>query len=328
MTSSDSRLKQLESWLQGCFPDKTFAIASASSDASFRRYFRVTLDQQSYIAMDAPPEKESLGAFIHVCTGMRDAGVRTPQIFAKNESQGFLLLSDFGQQSFLAAITNDNADALYQQAIDTLVEIQTIQPADLPAPDYDKAMLEREMQLFDEWFLTRHLGLDCPAWLPGVYQWLATTVTRQPRCLVHRDYHSRNLMVQTDKPLGVIDFQDAVYGPASYDLVSLLKDAYISWPQERINQWLDYYARSAQAAGILTQADTATLPRDFELMGLQRHLKVLGIFCRLNYRDNKPQYLNDLKRVLDYVYPVTARYPELAELDHFLRHTNATREVS
>lgn len=329
MTSSDPRLSQLNDWLAQCFPDRAFTLETASSDASFRRYFRVSVDAQTYIAMDAPPEHENLTAFIRVAEGLRQTGgVRTPEIFFRDEKQGFLLLSDFGQQSFLEALSDDNADDLYHQAIDSLIDIQTVPPDELPLPDYDAPMLIREMRLFDEWFLGRHLGIDCPQWLANLYQWLANTARQQPQCLVHRDYHSRNLMVQPGKQLGVIDFQDAVFGPASYDLVSLLKDAYVSWPAERISGWVDYYAERALTAGILNQSDINNLQRDFDLMGLQRHLKILGIFCRLNYRDKKPRYLNDLRRVLDYVYPVTERYPELSDLDHFLRDTAVIREMS
>lgn len=328
MTSTDSRLRQLDKWLRQCFPDQSIELETASSDASFRRYFRVTVAGQSYIAMDAPPQHENLTAFIQVAEGLRKAaGVHTPEIFFRDETQGFLLLSDFGQQSFLDALTTDNADKLYKQAIDTLIDIQTISPDSLPLPDYDQNLLMREMRLFDEWFLKRHLQIDCPQWLPDLYQWLTDSVMQQPQRLVHRDYHSRNLMVRPEEPLGVIDFQDAVYGPATYDLVSLLKDAYISWPEQRIKGWFDYYASNAVSAGVIHQADTDTLFRDFDLMGLQRHLKILGIFCRLNYRDNKPRYLDDLRRVLDYVYPVTARYSELAELDHFLRKTDVIRDL-
>lgn len=315
----DQRYLQIKQWLHGIFAGEDFSLTSASSDASFRRYFRVTTPDNSWIVMDAPPAHEDIKPFIKVAGLLAEQGLPVPLIYQQDLSNGFLLLSDFGNTAFLSVLDESSAPALYQQAIDCIIQMQTItEPADLPV--YDEKLLGNELALFDNWFLDRHLGLEKPPFIDDLYAFLINEAQQQPQVLVHRDYHSRNLMLLANGSPGIIDFQDAVWGPVSYDLVSLLRDVYIQWPQSLITQLLDYYRQQAVKRGILNSNVTMPqLQRWFDLMGLQRHLKILGIFCRLNYRDNKPNYLNDLALTLNYIYQVCPLYPELKTLQDYLQ---------
>jgi N-acetylmuramate 1-kinase len=319
--TNDARLNQLTTWLEKLFPDDHLNITVASSDASFRRYFRLKQNDSSYIVMDAPPEHEDISSFIKVDEFLAQYNVAVPHIYAKDEDKGYLLLSDFGDTSFLKSLTSANADNLYPKAIDELVAMQKTNPANTSLPDYDETKLRDEISLFPDWFLSRHLDLKAPQTLTTVYDFIIDEIQQQPNCFVHRDYHSRNLMVCADNTLGIIDFQDAVIGPITYDLVSLLKDCYIQWPAEQQQKWLNYYKEQAINNKLITRSQGNDLQRWFDLTGLQRHLKVLGIFCRLNYRDGKANYLNDLPLTLHYVLEVCERYKELEALYEFLTHT-------
>ncbi len=315
---SDYRLKQINEWLTAVLPHGDFSIDVASSDASFRRYFRVSQQDKTWIVMDAPPEHEDIVPFVAIAEFLAEFEIHVPRIFAKNLDQGFLLLTDLGSTSFLSKLTEASADELYPAAMDEIIKMQSAPVADIALPAYDADKLQAEMQLFPDWFLQRHLSIAPPSCLDEVFSLLIDNARSQPQYFVHRDYHSRNLMLGDNREVGVIDFQDAVIGPASYDLVSLLRDCYIEWPTDRIDAWLTYYLSAARSAGLLAEADRENFRRWFDLMGLQRHLKVLGIFCRLNYRDGKAAYMNDLPLTLRYVLQVTERYPELASFHHFL----------
>ena len=324
LDASDSRLANLTQWV---IEDLGFAgasIAPASADASFRRYFRVTQGADSYIVMDAPPEKEDSGPFLQVARLLGSLDLNVPMILARDMERGFLLLSDLGSRQYLDALSLDGAaDGLYADALRGLRTMQTADAGLSQAlPRYDRALLLREMELLPEWFLIRHLGLTIEAreraMLDGLFESLVEAVVSQPACFVHRDYHSRNLLVTPENNPGILDFQDAVWGPVTYDLASLLKDCYIAWPPARVKQWVLEYRESLLEAGFKLDADAATFMRWFDLTGLQRHIKVLGIFARLFYRDGKPQYLRDLPRVLAYVRDTALRYPETAAFAEFI----------
>lgn len=317
---NDQRLHDIHEWLTAVLPYHEYELTVASSDASFRRYFRVQQEQTSWIVMDAPPEHEDIDSFVKVAEFLAEFKVHVPKIFAKNMDQGFLLLSDLGNTAYLSVLNADSAESLYQAAIDEIINMQLSPASNIDLPQYDENLLQQEMNLFPEWFLKRHLDLDMPEWMPAIFDVLIHNAQQQPQHFVHRDYHSRNLMLVHKQDVGVIDFQDAVIGPASYDLVSLLRDVYIQWPQADVDRWLTYYFDKARQNN-LVDGDKQTFQRWFDLMGLQRHLKILGIFCRLNYRDNKPAYMDDLALTLDYVLTVSARYPELARLHNYLTQT-------
>lgn len=322
--ASDSRLANLTQWVIEDLGFTGAAIAPASADASFRRYFRVTRDADSYIVMDAPPDKEDSGPFLKVARMLGSLDLNVPIVLARDMERGFLLLSDLGSRQYLDALSLDGAaDALYADALGSLRIMQTADARlsrDLPR--YDRAMLLREMELLPEWFLARHLGLQIEArergMLDQLFESLVKTAESQPACFVHRDYHSRNLLVSDRNNPGILDFQDAVWGPVTYDLASLLKDCYIAWPPARVRRWALEYRDSLLEAGFKLDADEALFMRWFDLIGLQRHIKVLGIFARLFYRDGKPQYLNDLPRVLAYVRDTALKYPETAAFAEFI----------
>ena len=316
------RKQLLERWLQDQFPAQPFTLQPASSDASFRRYFRASLGDQTFIVMDAPPQQEDCTPFLRVAEILAASGVHVPKILAQNLDLGFLLLSDLGNTTFLQALNHQNVDAsqLYGEAADALIKMQlSHQASSLPA--YDEALLQRELDLFPDWYIAKHLQVDLTeqqqAVLRAVFSRILQNNLAQPKVLVHRDYHSRNLMVTSPNP-GIIDFQDAVYGPVTYDLVSLFKDAYIHWDEERILDWTIRYWEKARKAGLPIAADFAEFYRDFEWMGVQRHLKVLGIFARLNYRDGKANYLDDMPLVMHYLRKACERYRELAPLLNLL----------
>lgn len=291
----------------------------ASSDASFRRYFRIHTPEGSFIIMDAPPDKEKLEPFMHVAALMAHAQLHVPAIFQHNLTDGFLLLEDLGSRCVLDEINSQNAHALYQTTCASLLNLQTntdLASSQLPA--YDEALLERELGIFEEWFLGQYLDIEIPAALwQNVRDILINSALEQPVTCVHRDYHSRNLMVLEDNSIGVIDFQDAVLGPITYDVVSLLRDCYVAWDAEQVESWMTTYYQQLHDAQLIN-CELAQFKRWFDLMGMQRHLKAIGIFSRLNFRDNKPNYLNDIPRTLHYVTTQAAAYTELAEFSAFL----------
>ena len=322
--ASDSRLADLTRWV---FEDLGFAggrIAPASVDASFRRYFRVSRGGETYIAMDAPPEKENLAPFLSVAGLLLGLGVNVPVVLAKDQRRGFLLLSDLGTRQYLDELAADGAaDRLYADALGALRIMQASDGARArELPHYSRDLLMREMELMPEWFLGTHLGLEVSAaergMLVRLFEILAQSALAQPATLVHRDYHSRNLLVTEVNNPGVLDFQDAVWGPVTYDLVSLLKDCYVAWPALRVRAWALHYREQLLAQGVPAGATEAEFIRWFDLMGLQRHLKVLGIFARLYYRDGKSQYLGDLPRVLRYLQDAARGYPEAAHFADFI----------
>ena len=304
-------------------------LESASSDASFRSYWRTVGATPSRIVMDAPPEREDLRPWITVARQLNAANLCAPQILAEDLAQGFLLLSDLGRQTLLPLLDASSVDQHYSRAIDIVVQMQCRLDASL-LPAYDHQRLTDEMELMPTWFLQRHLGYtpQCEEWdiIESAFQALLDSAAEQPQVFVHRDFHSRNLMVQDDGGLAVIDFQDAVSGPLSYDPVSLLRDCYIEWPDDQVYAWLDRYRqRLAEAGG--PRIDSDRLRRWFDLIGLQRHIKVLGIFCRLWYRDGKAGYLADLPLVWRYTRRIGQRYEPTRPLIELIERSIGEREI-
>ena len=326
---ADERRTRLEQWLATQLRGARFTLTAASEDASFRRYFRVTLDDgRTFVAMDAPPEKEDCRPFVRIAGMLADAGLHAPTVHAQDLAGGFLLLSDLGKRTYLAELNGATAGALMADATDALIRWQLAsRPGELPP--YDEALLRREMNLFPEWYVARHrqksLNAAQAQALEAIFALLVKSALAQPAVYVHRDYMPRNLMVSEPNP-GVLDFQDAVMGPITYDVVSLLRDAFISWEEERVLDWSVRYWQKAKAAGLPVEHDFGEFWRALEWMGLQRHLKVLGIFARISYRDGKPKYLADTPRFLAYARPVAQRYRELAPLTRLLDDVEA--EVS
>jgi aminoglycoside/choline kinase family phosphotransferase len=376
------RQKQLTDWLSRLYPKETFTLAPASADASFRRYFRVTYANGSTkVVMDAPTQHEDCKPFLHVCKLFEDAGTHVPHVYAQDLAQGFLLLSDLGNTTYLQALAGGNAAQLYGAATDALIKIQ-LASKENELPPYDETLLRRELNLFPEWYIAKHLGVTLSdkqqAKLEEVFKRIVANNLAQPSVYVHRDYHSRNLMLVEDphpnplpipspqssdgttshstKPAGgqvagypasgrgskreeqffipageganekgnllispgILDFQDAVYGPITYDLASLFKDAYIRWEEEEIMDWLIRYWEKARAAGLPVREDFGAFYRDYELMGVQRHIKVLGIFARLYHRDGKDGYLKDMPLVMDYLRRACERYIDLKPMLNLL----------
>lgn len=314
------RMLALQAWLGRLFPAQQWRIEPASADASFRRYFRVSLPDGggSYILMDAPPQHEDCKPFIRVAELLRQAGLNAPAVLAQDLEQGFLLLTDLGSTTYLDALRRDeaSADALFGDATDALIQWQLAsRPGVLPP--YDQALLRRELDLFPDWYLARHLGMTLAPrqreLLENAFALILASNLAQPAVYVHRDYMPRNLMLSTPNP-GILDFQDAVYGPVTYDLASLVRDAFISWDEERALDWIVRYWDKARRAGLPVGADFGDFYRDLEWMGLQRHLKVLGIFARICHRDGKQGYVEDAPRFIGYVRAVSARYNALAPL--------------
>ena len=322
--SPDARADALACWLRDDVRLPDFALAPASADASFRRYFRATLREgwpatpgaASLIAMDAPPPQEDCRPFVHVAHLLAQAGVHAPRVLASDLARGFLLLTDLGTTTYAAALDAQSARALYADALDALVRWQLASRAD-QLPPYDEALLRRELALFPDWYVTRHLGRTLSAAqrasLDAMFDAIITRNLAEPRVFVHRDYHSRNLMVSDPNP-GVLDFQDAVVGPITYDLVSLLRDAYVEWDEEIQLDFAIRYWERARAAGLPVAADFAAFWSDFEWMGVQRQLKVLGIFARLCHRDGKAGYIDDMPLVMAYLRAACGRYRELAPM--------------
>jgi len=322
MPSLDTRANTIIHWLTNHLNLNIIQFETASSDASFRRYFRVIHTQGQHIIMDAPPEKENTEPFIRIATLLKSNGLNVPEIYQQDLSQGFLLLEDFGSCCFLDRLNNQNADDLYHSALTSLLHLQSSSIlSQSQLPHYDTALLTRELAIFDDWFVEQHLGLSIPEGIKdNLKQILISSALEQPQVFVHRDYHSRNLMFLTENSPGIIDFQDAVIGPITYDLVSLLRDCYISWPEENVLMWMNQYFQQLQQLN-LVDTDLVSFSRWFDLMGLQRHLKAIGIFSRLNLRDNKANYLTDIPRTLSYVQFICSKYPELTEFNHFLLNT-------
>ncbi|MBI3093930.1 MAG: phosphotransferase [Rhodocyclales bacterium] len=317
------RQEQIRTWLAAMWPGHGFTLAPASADASFRRYFRARLnDGTTRIVMDAPPANEDCRPWLHVQQLFRAAGAHVPEVLAQDLGRGFLLLSDLGDATYLQALDADNAAPLYADAVAALVKIQLAsRPGALP--EYDAALLRRELDLFPEWFLAKHHGMVLSdserQALEAVFGRILAVNLAEPKVFVHRDYHSRNLMrIDGVGNPGIIDFQDAVYGPLSYDMVSLLKDAYVEWDEDLALDWLVRYWEQARKAGLPVAADFGEFFRDYEWMGVQRHLKVLGIFARLYHRDGKDGYLKDLPLVARYLRKACERYGELSPLRKLL----------
>ena len=329
----DNRLAQINHWLESLKDQWGLELNSlrpASSDASFRRYFRINSSQPKYpslIVMDAPPDKEALSPFILVAELLKNAGLNVPIVLEKNLVDGFLLLTDLGSETYLSRLDTNNAKQLYREANQALVKMQ-LQSRPGVLPVYDDAILQREMDLFDEWYLKKHhqitLTLKEQNELQTIYSLIKENNLSQSQVYVHRDYHSRNLMLTTTNNPGVLDFQDALYGPITYDAVSLFRDAYIEWPEEEVIDFLIDYWEQARQVKLNVPADFSDFYRDFDWMGLQRHLKVLGIFARLYHRDGKTDYLQDIPLVLKYVRAVANRYacfkPLLRILDRIDTH--------
>jgi aminoglycoside/choline kinase family phosphotransferase len=334
----DTRRQTLEHWLASLDDalglDRE-SLEPASNDASFRRYFRIRgAGGTTLIVMDAPPPQEDTRPFIHAAKVLKQSGVSVPAVLAADTAQGFLLLEDFGNATFLGRLKADAATAplLYQDAWRALV---TMQQSSAPGlfPAYSRELLLRELMLFQDWYLARHKEVRLDAQQSGVlqaaFERILANNLAQPSVFVHRDYHSRNLMVLPgERNPGILDFQDAVYGPITYDLVSLLRDAYIRWDEAQVLDWAIRYWEAARAAGLPVAADFSDFYRDFEWMGLQRHLKVLGIFARLFYRDGKPAYLDDMPLVLEYVLQVVRRYVDLAPLARLIEGIEERRPLT
>lgn len=335
--SDPQRQAAFEQWLATLAPAHGLdarSVRSASADASFRRYLRVDTDHGSRIVMDAPPAHEDCRPFVQMARLLRDGGLNAPEVLAWDEAQGFMLLSDLGDRTYLAALNNDNAKQLYGDALAALVKLQGIDPQG-QVPAYDRALLSREMQLFPEWYIARHVGATLTSEeqsrLAECMELILQNNLAQPTVLVHRDYHSRNLMLSGEpgSPAnpGVLDFQDAVLGPVTYDLASVLRDAYVELDEEvQIDYAVRYWER-ARKAGLPVSADFGVFWRDFEWMGLQRHIKVLGIFARLSHRDGKDNYLADLPLVWRYAHRVATRYNGLGPLAHLLERLAGSSRV-
>ena len=317
----DSRLAALEHWLAGQLDGAAYRLAPASEDASFRRYFRAHLaDGRTFIVMDAPPPQENCAPFVRIAQLLREAGLHAPEVHAQDLAQGFLLLADLGTQTYLEALVAGDADALMRDATDALLRWQlATRPGMLPP--YDETLLQREMALFPDWYVARHLGRSLSAERHGelqrIFAMLASSALAQPKVYVHRDYMPRNLMVSEPNP-GVLDCQDAVIGPITYDVICLVRDAFLSWDEERVLDWSVRYWEKAKKAGLPVDADFGEFFRALEWMGLQRHLKVMGIFARLTYRDGKPKYVADTPRFVGYARAVAARYAPLKPLARLL----------
>jgi N-acetylmuramate 1-kinase len=309
------RFESLNLWLSDVLDSHDFELKPASEDASFRSYYRLFIGDKTLIVMDAPPPEEDCEPFVRITKTIIVCGVNAPSIHHMDLQQGFLVLDDFGNDLYLDKLDTSTADELYFDAIKTLVRLQT--SADVKElPNYDEPLLRREMQLFTEWLLAKHLNIELNdnqnKAIAALFDLLVENALQQPQTFVHRDFHSRNLMITSESNPGVIDYQDAVHGPISYDLVSLLKDCYIKWNRDEINHWLDFYLEQQAKKG--TAIDREQFKRWFDLMGVQRHLKASGIFARLSHRDGKHGFLKDIPRTLSYIVDLKQDYKELVFL--------------
>jgi len=315
------------------------SIAPASADASFRSYWRVTAPDRTFVVMDAPPDKENLEPWLDIGARLHRAGLHTPDVHAVDREQGFVLMEDLGNRLYLGELGDATVDTLYADALDALHRMQTaVDTAGLPA--FGEGFVTTELEIMPEWFLKRHLGYEtgCDDWdvIELAFRTLLTAVHEQPQTFMHRDYHSRNLMVVDGaaphgalaQP-GIVDFQGAMIGPIAYDLASLLRDCYIAWDSERVGGWVDAYRERLRHAHLIdSHVDAARFRRWFDLSGLQRHIKVLGLFCRLNYRDGKAHYLADLPLVWHYVITVAEHYAEIAPLAELLKRALGDRDIA
>lgn len=320
---ADTRLAQLTVWLDTVFSEQDYSITPLGGDASFRRYLRLTVQGHPYMVMDAPPEKERVDEFIDVAEFLASQSVRVPKIVAKDTSQGFLVLEDFGDELLSMHLEAHTVAELYGMAMKQIVQMQLIPPELISLPEYSEALLNREMELFAEWFLP-NLGVELTEEKQQLWETTKATVKAavlaQPQGFVHRDYHSRNLMVlDSETEFGVIDFQDAVVGAHTYDLVSIIRDAYVAWPEEQVTGWIHDFLSMQQAAGLNTDMTPEQMEHDVNIMGVQRQLKVLGIFVRLSERDGKTGYLGNLPQVFDYLLYECAILPELADFNDWLK---------
>ena len=330
---TDLRFQALTQWCKSQLSDESIQLDVVSDDASFRRYFRIQanttssnpLFHQPLIAVDAPPDKENCSKFIAIATDLAAHGVKVPRIIKSSLTQGFMILDDFGDDLLFSHLNELTVDSYYQQAMQSLLHLKDcIMMIAYKLPDYDQQSLNSEMLLFPEWFLGRHLGFNEPKIkfpeLESIFKLLTQSAVEQPQVCVHRDFHCRNIMVLETSELGIIDFQDAVLGPITYDLVSLLKDCYITWPREKVLAWVEDYYNQLEKAKYPEIDNLEQFIRWFDFMGMQRHIKVLGIFARLNYRDNKPAYLNDMPMTLNYLIECCSYYPEFKEFGELLEN--------
>lgn len=320
MSAADDRRELAQRWAAEQLGWTDFDSEAVSSDASFRRYFRIRHGETSYIVMDAPPESEDTASFVDVGERLAKSGVHVPEVLAHDPERGLVLLEDLGSRPYHHVLDEDNAEELFGDAVDALISLQAGTDTQ-GLPDYDPALLMRELSLFPDWFLARHWQVEPTDSELDTWDMVCATLIRwaldQPQVFCHRDYMPRNLMVAEPNP-GIIDFQDAVCGPISYDPVCLYRDAFLSWPPERVDDWLEEYRRRALEAGLPVPQDPQMWRRTCDFMGVQRHLKVIGIFARIRYRDGKPGYLEDAPRFFDYLQQAIARNPELGELDDLL----------
>jgi aminoglycoside/choline kinase family phosphotransferase len=324
MKSEDPRLQSLQDWLRDDLKIRIDHIEPASSDASFRRYFRVLSAGVPRIAMDAPPPQEDVRPFIRIARLLAKAGLRTPTLLASDTDRGFLLLEDFGRDNYLDLLNEETAESLYDQALESLLRLQQrVSPQSAQLPEYDRPLLRRELDIFRDWLIEAFLQLPLSpaelAMLEATWKKLIDSALEQPRVCVHRDFHSRNLMALDPAGApGLLDFQDALIGPITYDAVSLLRDCYIAWPEARVSGWLDRYHEALLESHLLDAREPARFRRWFDLMGMQRHLKAAGIFARLQLRDGKPDYLKDIPRTVNYLVEVGRTHPDFGEFVRFL----------
>lgn len=319
-------------WVRQVLDDPALTLESASADASFRSYWRAQHRGQSWIVMDSPPAQEDPHPWLAIGERLRAAGLHVPAVHAKDLVQGFLLIEDLGSQLYLPALNEASAERLYGDAMDALLRMQTRMACD-ELPPFDHTVLMNGLQVMPEWFLQRHLGHtpsgDERKVLEAAFSMIIDNALEQPRRFVHRDYHSRNLLLVENNNPGIIDFQGALAGPITYDLASLLRDAYIVWPEERIAAWVESYRQRLLDAGVLeSTVTTKRFQRWFDLTGLHRHIRVLGQFYRLWYRDGKSAYLADVPRVYQYVISVAGRYPELADFADLLQQHAGGRDLT
>lgn len=322
MPTATNKLNTLKSWLETACSLRDFELQPLVNEASFRQYFRVQMNNNSHIVMFAPPDKEDITAFISIAKNFTGQGIHAPEILNYHLEQGLILLSDLGNDLYLNLLNTETADDLYTRALAVIPQIQTCEPKlanNQPLGLFDEKFIRTELNLFPDWFLSKHLKLNITpqfsASLEKIFQLLITSALKQPRVCVHRDYHSRNLLLINKEKVGILDFQDAIYGPITYDAVSLLRDAYIDWPEAQVEKWALNFRDMLLPKHSLSNEEFI---RWFDLIGVQRHLKVLGIFARLCYRDNKPQYLASTDRLLRYLQQVCEKYPELIELKYLL----------
>ncbi len=325
-----TRHTDLQRFVATHLAQSAFTLAPASADASFRSYWRASAGEKTWVVMDAPPDKENIAPWLDIGARLHQAGLHTPEVCAVDHAQGFILMEDLGNRTYLPELNAATAESLYGDAFDALLTMQTcVSPQGLPA--FDEAFLSMELELMPTWFLERHLGHtpSCEEWdvIEPAFRLIIDAARAQPQVFMHRDFHSRNLMIAERGSPGIIDFQGAVLGPIAYDLASLLRDCYIAWPIERVDAWVERYRQRLADAGAI-KAGGAQFRRWFDLAGLQRHIKVLGLFCRLNYRDGKAAYLDDLPLVLDYVLGVAKLHPELEAFAALIERAVGDRDIT